>query len=116
MAPQVTVVSVADRLWQSAVMQLSAEVDGVLIDVSEPSEALAWELRQIIQTVPAHVFVAEAGRLHAWNRSTSASEFTAECRRSVLEMLSAETVFLYSVDDQRSRPRSRFLANRGLLL
>jgi hypothetical protein len=103
MAPQATVVTVRDDLWQVAVTQLIAQVDAVLVDVSEPSDALAWELEQLKQSSsPPAVFVAETARFHAWTDAALQAESELSCRQLVLHTLRNKTVVLYSATDKRT--------------
>ena len=47
MAPQAVVVNVVDELWQETVSQLATYVRLVIVDVSEPTANLIWELEQV---------------------------------------------------------------------
>jgi hypothetical protein len=47
MAPQAVVVNVVDELWQETVSELAIHVGLVIVDVSEPTANLIWELEQV---------------------------------------------------------------------
>jgi hypothetical protein len=47
LAPSATVVTVADACWQQAVVDIARISSVVLIDISEPSPNICWELRAL---------------------------------------------------------------------
>lgn len=47
LAPQATVIKVVDELWQATVVRLLDHVDAVIVDVSELTENLLWEVRTL---------------------------------------------------------------------
>ena len=62
---QATVVSVSQELWQEAVRVLARQANCVVMDVSEPSENVIWELNILTNAGISHVPVAEQER---WRR------------------------------------------------
>jgi len=47
-APRLVVVRVADEVWREAVQAFAAKSDAVVVDVSEVSENLLWEIRTLL--------------------------------------------------------------------
>jgi len=47
-SPRLVVVTVATDLWQPAVQQLAARASMILIDVSERTENLLWEIQNVL--------------------------------------------------------------------
>ena len=47
-SPGLVVVTIATDLWQPAVQQLAARVSMILIDVSERTENLLWEIQNVL--------------------------------------------------------------------
>jgi hypothetical protein len=47
-APRLVVVRVADEVWQDAVRGFAAHADAVIVDVSEASDNLLWEIRTLL--------------------------------------------------------------------
>jgi hypothetical protein len=101
MAPQMTVVSVSHPLWQAAVRDLSCRTEMVIVDVSEPSDALVWEIQHILNTKLPHFFIAERDRLTAWTLP-GAIHSSADCNRAIAAMLDNETVIVYSAIENRA--------------
>jgi hypothetical protein len=112
MAPQATIVTVIDRLWRDAIMRLTRYVDLVLVDCSDPSEALVWEVAYLKQSssVPT-VFVAEATRFHAWTGVAQADSQTSGA--IMLQALARETILLYTHNAQDKQNAARFKRNLG---
>jgi hypothetical protein len=50
---QATVIAVSDPLWRDTVQALAKKVDSIVIDVSEPTENILWEL-QLVQGANIH--------------------------------------------------------------
>jgi hypothetical protein len=67
LAPQATVVTVTDELWQEAVTALSGSVDALIVDVGTVTSNLAWELERLeAEGFRRCVVVAESTALDAW--------------------------------------------------
>jgi hypothetical protein len=97
MAPQATIVTVTDALWRAAVIRLLRFVDVVLIDVSDPSDALAWEVTHLEQpSSPPCVFVAEATRFQAWTEAAAQTAAEETSNAIILRALASKTVLLYT--------------------
>lgn len=69
LCPQAIVAKVTNSLWQECVSSVSARCGMVLIDLSEPTENLSWEVEHSRQAGLNCVFIAEKKRLESWARA-----------------------------------------------
>ncbi|MEW6154210.1 MAG: hypothetical protein AB1673_09520 [Actinomycetota bacterium] len=93
-APRLTVVRCANEVWQDVVRRLAGLTDTVLIDVSEVSGGLLWELDELGPALRDHwALVGRHDRLQALLADPSAD---ASRLRQVLD---GQRVLAYRVDD-----------------
>ncbi|MBL8932597.1 MAG: hypothetical protein JNL54_20930 [Kineosporiaceae bacterium] len=59
LAPRLTVVTVDSAIWQDAVHEFARSCNAVLLDVSSASQALLWEIRQLVHRDARVVLVGE---------------------------------------------------------
>lgn len=94
MSPPATVVTVADELWQSAVLSLADDADVVIFDVTEMTEAIVWEVEQMLGNHRGKcIFVAERESYRRWTSDQSMAatpEFSA-----IAAALSSQDPILY---------------------
>jgi hypothetical protein len=67
LAPQLTLCSVADHLWKDAVSTAASVSAVVLVDISDPTENLRWEIEHLRGADTSCVFIAERQRLESWH-------------------------------------------------
>jgi hypothetical protein len=65
-APMATVVSVTDPEWQATVASMARMCDVTLIDISQPREAIRWELATLLETHVRIVLLAQREALARW--------------------------------------------------
>jgi hypothetical protein len=67
MAPQATVVQVADEHWQEVVIQLSQHVGAIIVDVSTLTQNLIWEFEHASsKSFEKCVYVGEEVSVREW--------------------------------------------------
>jgi hypothetical protein len=92
-----------EQTWQNAVKNLATFYSDVaLIDVSQPTKALVWEVEYLthVQPMPC-VFVAERSQATAVLTADSPDAYARQMR----ELLNGRTVLTYDASDRRSRSR-----------
>lgn len=94
-APRIAVVRVVDELWKDAVAGLAAQADVVLLDISDPSESLQWEV-QMLQRLPEVTLlpIGSADRV----RALAATGGHDHDDRVVLHHLDRRDVLVYGTD------------------
>lgn len=98
-APQATVMTVSDDLWRTAVIRLKEESEVALIDLSEPSENLIWEIKHILDSDQPHVFIAEATKLEDW---LSSNKQTLSEGENLTEILKEQEILTYRANNDNS--------------
>lgn len=92
-APPLMVVAVDEPIWQDAVCRLAAMSTTVLIDISEPTENLLWEIKTLRPEVQGQwAFICEENHF----RQPARNEQEPDPRSQLDEMLAGEAVLLYS--------------------
>jgi len=64
--PQAVIAKVSDALWQRSIAAISDELGLVLIDISDPTSNLHWEIERARKAGIQCVFIAEQASLRAW--------------------------------------------------
>jgi hypothetical protein len=107
-AARLVVLRVATAHWQRAVVRLAQACDVTLVDVSEPTENLLWELAQLAGDPPARcVLVGERDRMRALVRQPARG-----AEAELLERLRGRDVLLYTTDPRGVRRFARALRAR----
>jgi hypothetical protein len=110
LSPKLIVVQVAGPVWQETVRRLALVCAAVVIDVSEPSMNLLWEISMLKSDRRFQsIFVAEHEHLI---RMTNPGAQNAELSRRLLDVLEGEDVIAYSSDRQGRKRFARALRNR----
>ena len=97
-APSVTVVTVANAIWQDVVSTAITRCEVVLVDVSAPTEALNWELESVTQlTTKPSILIADADSWSSWAKDPNMDPILARTRaligeRRVIKYTSASAV------------------------
>jgi hypothetical protein len=101
LAPQITIAQVADAVWREAVSAVAAESPAALIDISEPTEHLEWEIAHLRETGRAFVFIAERERLQSWMAASD------DRRARVREWVGEDAVLVYGAGSRAEGRRFR---------
>lgn len=114
-APRLVVLTVESAVWQPTVTRLASAGALTIIDVSEPSPNLLWEIRELTDRLgPRCLFIGESDRI----AQLTASSQTAAPREPIVEqlqgLLDGEQVLAYTTDPEGMRRFARAL--RGELL
>jgi hypothetical protein len=108
---RLVVLRVATALWQQTVLKLASLSSVALIDVSEPTEHLVWEIRALAGARTKCVFIGRHDRVL---RLASIDASSDGPTRRVAELLELEEVLAYTIDKPG---RKRFAgALRSVLL
>lgn len=100
-APGLVVVRVATSQWRRAVRVLAASAAVILIDVSDPTENLLWEIETLEREVEAPwVLVGRRDRLETLARGGD-----GEVGRSLARRLDGDQALAYQGEDRRSMKR-----------
>jgi uncharacterized RDD family membrane protein YckC len=101
LGPNRLLVSVTRMPWQPVVLRLAREATVVLIDVSEPSANLVWELENVgSQVRPRWLLVGEAGAMKRLVAGGPAQDSAAE---DLARLLGGEVVLTYRIGEDRLR-------------
>ncbi|MEM7275393.1 MAG: hypothetical protein AAF547_20125 [Actinomycetota bacterium] len=96
-SPRIAVVRSANAVWRDAVLGLADIADVVLVDVSDPTESLLWELDQLFRRPDLDVVpIGSGARLSAMIGGAG-----DQVDRTVLNLLAGRTVLVY--DDATDR-------------
>src|SRR6185295_6376815 len=72
-SPKLVVVRVTNAVWQDSVRKLATFSSAIVIDVSEPTQNLLWEISTLRPALRPHwIFVAEQERFNGWTAATEA--------------------------------------------
>jgi elongation factor Tu len=113
-APQATVLGVDDVMWQTTVAMLVRDCSAVLIDLSEPTANLAWELDTVLRQAGNRVvFIGDRTAVVAWRNTVGSQSETAASRR-ISVLLGEQTILAYDTSDRRGRRRLRRSLLRAL--
>ncbi|MPV35690.1 hypothetical protein [Georgenia subflava] len=96
LAPRLVVLTVATPIWQETVRRLAAAADACLVDVSEPSANVVWELEHLRGLdVPCH-FVGERPDLERLARA--AVDGSDPAAAHIADLLAGREVLAYTTD------------------
>jgi len=91
------VVTVASSIWQPVVRRLTSVSSAVIIDVSEPTNNLLWEIETLAPEMRSRcILVGEQTRLVRMTTGTAEQESSPRAR--LLRLLDGEQVLAYSSD------------------
>ena len=83
---QAVLLSVVDQLWRDTVLSMLRIADSVVVEISTPSESIAWEMAQIKSGFSGNVvLLAQRDAIVSWLNQTSESKATpsGEVRRNM---------------------------------
>ena len=103
-SPRLMVLNVNSEVWRPVVTSVADVASAVLIDVSEPTENLLWEISEIAQDpATACVLVGRADRLHSLESSDD------PLQERLAELLDGRTILAYETTDQGMKRFARAL-------
>ena len=73
-APRLVVLRVATAVWQQSVSELAKVTSASIIDISEPTEHLLWELNELDRVCPGRsIVIGEQERVSRWAQEDAAT-------------------------------------------
>lgn len=91
-APRLVALRVVDDFWREAVVALSQVSTAVVVDVSQPSPSLEWEVATLTKRGIPMIFIAQKDRFAAW---TARSVDEHGLRNHLLDELDRHPVLVY---------------------
>ncbi len=96
LAPQSTVISVVDDLWQEAVLGASEQTQLTLVDISVPTINLQWEIERLRSSSSPYIFIAE--QTH-WESMFLLTGEEGRCGIAIRSLVGENRVLLYDGND-----------------
>jgi hypothetical protein len=110
-APRLVVVRVPTSFWQRAVGGLARACDLVVIDVSQPTDALVWEVQNMKQRFAGR-WVLVGARDRVMQLADPATALAATPQGLLARMIDGEEVIVYGPTPDDQRRFARALRNR----
>jgi hypothetical protein len=107
---RLTIVKVATAAWRETVTTAATNAAVTLIDVSEPSEHLAWELEQLTLMRVPYIVVGQADRVNRLTPDQLSSAGWWHGR--IADLLDGQEILVYESDARGQRRFARALRNR----
>lgn len=108
--PRLVVLRVASNVWQHAVRQLASICSLTLIDISEPTENVLWELEELIARHDGkYVFIGHHARAVAL---ASADPGLTSVERRLAALLAGQEILAYTTDRQGLKRFARALRDK----
>ena len=109
--PRLVVAKVASSIWQLAVRRLASVSSAVIIDISEPTDSLLWEIETLRPEMRSRcILVGEQDRLRRMTEGTAQQGSSPQAR--LLRLLDGEQVLAYPTDKRDLRRFARSLHAR----
>jgi len=116
-APRLVVLRVASDVWRQTVMRLSSASSLTIIDVSEPTENLLWEIQELTaRSGPRCVFVGQSHRVARLMASSENGLPPTPIDEPLLRLLDGREVLAYITTRRGMRRFARALRARLLEL
>jgi hypothetical protein len=110
LSPRLIVVRVAAEVWRETVHRLALISAAIIIDVSEPTPNLLWEIETLKPNLRGHwILVAEQEHLNEFSTMPGARK---EINYRLLTMLDGEDILAYSSDRKGRKRFARALRAR----
>ena len=114
-APRLVVLRVADQAWRQTVTALAEVTSASIVDISEPTEHLAWELWELERTCPGRwIAIGEASHVARWADTPEVPYDPASLDARFAARLGSRQVLAYTTDRKGMRRFARAL--HGMLL
>lgn len=107
-APRLIVLKVADQIWRDVVQRLSDEATVAVVDISDPSDHLVWEVDLLQRDVRARMVLI--GRRDRVEALLDGSGTSAETGRRLRELLAGQDVLVYESESASLRRFAQTLA------
>lgn len=96
--PQAIVAKVTDSFWQQCVSNVAKQFGIAVIDISEPTLNLQWEIEYLRKAEVRCVFIAEKSRLQSW--IAESQDPTTTAREGITNLVGEDSVLLYQGDQK----------------
>lgn len=95
-APQLVVLRVATLAWRATVSALAAVASATIIDISEPTDNLTWEVLELQRLDPARcIFIGDYPRIAGWVEADPASLPADSLERRLAHLIAGRDVLAY---------------------
>jgi hypothetical protein len=112
-APRLTVLRVATPVWQQTVTALAEVTSASVLDVSDPTDNLVWEMDELERLCAGRrILIGEQGRLAQWCGDATVDPESAAARFAA--RLDGQDVLAYTVDRRGMRRFARALYGKLL--
>lgn len=112
--PRLVVVRSASHVWQAAVRELASVAPVRLVDISEPTENVLWEIEELRRIGGSYIVIGQHERIAALAATSAATAARTPIERRLAQLLDGHEVLGYSVDRRGLKRFARAL--RGMLL
>lgn len=110
LAPRLVVLRVATEVWQQTVRRLAFVSSLTIIDVSEPTENLLWEVQELADRLgPRCVFVGHQDRITELTESSEGAQPLGSLGERLVLFLEGREVLVYNTDPRAVRRFARAL-------
>jgi hypothetical protein len=115
-APRLVVLRVASAIWQPTVSALARAASATIIDISELTENMAWELTELqrLGGLDRCIFIGESDRIVPWAGGESGAPAAGTLQSRVARAIGDRQVLAYATDRKGMRRFTRALY--GMLL
>jgi len=114
-APRLIVLRVATAAWQETVSALAGVTSASVIDVSEPTDNLVWELRELERRCPGRwIMIGEHARVVRWTEADAAPPDADSLEARFAACLGSRELLAYTTDRRGMRRFAHALC--GMLL
>jgi hypothetical protein len=117
LAPRLVVLRSAPEVWQQTVTRVASVALITIIDVSEPTENLLWEIQELTDRFGSRcVFVGQIDRVGWLSAAPGAPSPRGASSAPLLRLLAGREVLAYRTDPRGQKRFARALQNRLLAL
>ncbi len=110
-APRLTVIRVDPRMWHEAVLQLAEVSSAILVDISDPTRSLLWEIETLKgQNSPRFVVIGEHDRVRELAEPSPTASNEVDDR--IADALRGQRVLAYTMDRRGLRRFAGALRDR----
>jgi hypothetical protein len=111
-APRIVVMRVESLLWPATVSALARRAGAVIVDISEPTEHVLWELEEMARVCPGkYILIGEEASIRRWSAGLAAQAAQSFWMRFANHLGGAE-VLAYTTDKSGMRRFARALHGR----
>ncbi len=110
-SPRLMVVQVASKVWKESVRSLAEKSSAIIIDISEPSDNLLWEVTTL-KPIFGSRWVLTGERNHLFNLINSVEGNQSPVIQNLLTILEDETVIAYTNEKKNRKQFARILREK----